>query len=181
MKASDFEVRHQRLLHQLLVLAAFLTYLVDRDDIVWLFIKNSGGHVRGRERAVFAIATMLFAVAAYLCTRARIHGRSRAGYRGEFLYAIALGSLAPLAGFVILTAGEAIRLSRLAARGGGFAEKEAIPWTEALRAQAVQWGLLLTMIAFTITLEDRVAEILAGLSVLVWITLNLPRAHKQRA
>jgi hypothetical protein len=33
MKATDFEYRHQRLIHNLIVAAAALTYLVQRGDI----------------------------------------------------------------------------------------------------------------------------------------------------
>jgi hypothetical protein len=42
----------------------------------------------------------------------------------------------------------------------------------------VKWGLFLTMIVFTITLKDRIAEILAGVSVLLWIILNI---HSEKA
>ena len=41
MKATDFECRHQTLVHQLIVGAAFLTYLIDREDVVWRFVKDS--------------------------------------------------------------------------------------------------------------------------------------------
>lgn len=174
MRATDFEVRHRILLHRLVILAAFLTYLIDRDDIVWRFIKDASD-VRTMERIIFAIATLLFGVAAWMCTRNRVAGRS--AYAAEFVYAIALGSLAPLAGFVILVMGEAVRLSRLALR-----EAASVPetWAQALRAEAVKWGLFLTMIAFTITLRDRVGEVLVGVSVLFSILLNAlsPRQSK---
>jgi hypothetical protein len=182
MKATDFEFRHQILLHQFVVLVAFLIYLVDRDDIVWRFIKNGSSDVRSIERAIFAVATILFGIAAYICTQSRIHHRPR--YLGEFLYAIALGSLAPLAGFVVLVAGETIRLLRLALRpnlssSDESVKQEPILWLEALRSEAVKWGLFLTMIVFTITLKDRVAEVLAGLSVLVWIILNIWASQRE--
>ena len=41
MKANNFEYGHQKLVHLLIVAIAFLTYLVDRDDIVWRFVKDS--------------------------------------------------------------------------------------------------------------------------------------------
>ena len=41
MSATDFEVRHQTLLHLLLVSLAFLTYLLVPDDIVWAFVKDT--------------------------------------------------------------------------------------------------------------------------------------------
>lgn len=181
MGATHFEVRYRTLLHQLLVLAAFLTYLFDRDDIVWRFIKDSSLDVRMLERAIFAVATILFGLAAWICTRARVHPADRSGHLGEFFYTVALGSLAPLAGFVILVAGEAVRLSRLAIRPDVLEHGEAVAWLEALRREAVKWGLFFTMIVFTITLIDRVAEVLAGTTVVIWVTLNARRVVKGRA
>jgi hypothetical protein len=35
MKATDFEYHHATLVHQLIVGAAFFTYLLQADDIVW--------------------------------------------------------------------------------------------------------------------------------------------------
>ena len=46
-------------------------------------------------------------------------------------------------------------------------------WKYALRKEASKWGLAITMIAFTLTLRDRLAEILAGASFLLWLALNL--------
>ena len=46
MKATDFEYRHQTLVHQLIVGAAFLTYLIDRDDIVWRLVKRNTSQSR---------------------------------------------------------------------------------------------------------------------------------------
>ena len=180
MRATNFEVRYRLFLHQFLVLAAFLTYFVDRDDIVWRFIKTSTGNVRMMERAIFVVATILFGVAAWLCTHSRALGRPRASYIGEFLYVVALGSLAPLAGFVILVVGEAIRLLRLAMRQDAFDHREPISWLEAFQLEAVKWGFFFTLIVFSITLIDRVAELLAGATVLIWILLNACRVAKNR-
>ena len=38
--ATDFELRHETLLHLLLVLLAFLSYLLVLDDFVWAFVKD---------------------------------------------------------------------------------------------------------------------------------------------
>ena len=132
MRATDFEFHHQLLLHELIVGAAVLTYLVERDDIVWRFIKNSGSDVRLFERLLFAGATLLLGVSAWICTLARAYQKfedsarpaklnarqqsralNRLRYLGEFLFAVALGSLLPLAGFLVLVVVEAIRLLRL--------------------------------------------------------------------
>ena len=46
-------------------------------------------------------------------------------------------------------------------------------WGPGFRAQAVKWGLFLTMIVFSFTLVDRQADILIAASVLVAVLLNL--------
>jgi hypothetical protein len=125
MKATDFEYRHQKLVHQFIVAAAFLTYLIDREDVVWRFVKGSTAP-RELERSVFTFATLLIVVGAGICTWALGHHRPESttgvepyreppypGFFGEFLYSMGLGSLAPLSGFVILVGGEALRLFRL--------------------------------------------------------------------
>jgi len=209
MKATDFEYRHQLLLHELIVGAAVLTYLFDRDDIVWRFIKSSGANARFLERSVFAVATLLFGISAWICTRARAYQgvertrqpaalatdrpfrfRDHRLYLGEYLFAVALVSLLPLAGFCILAMGEAIRLFRLYWRDRASdivpvavmpsTREQARPakifkpeWAKALRREAIKWGLFLTMIVFTATLKDRVGEALICVTILLWVLLNL--------
>ena len=216
MKATVFEYRRQLLLHELIVGAALLTYLIDRDDIVWRYIKTSD-HARLLEHCLFAIATLLFGISACLCTIARAHpstegssGSTRAVNRefpgsfyqlrlfGDFLYALALASLLPLSGFFILIVCEAIRLVRLSWRENALPRSETAEierpltapasmlsaqttptrrpqpeWGKAFRREALKWGLFLTMIVFTLTLKDRIAEVLIGASVVLWILLNL--------
>ncbi len=216
MKATDFEYRHQLLLHELIVGAALLTYLVDREDIVWRYIKSSD-HAILLEHWLFAITTLLFGISACLCTIARAYpstedtsGSIQAVNRelpgsfnqlrlfGDFLYALALASLLPPSGFFILILCEAIRLVRLSRREGVLARSETaeikrpfiasastlsaqttptgrpqLEWGKAFRREALKWGLFLTMIVFTLTLKDRIAEVLIGASVVLWILLNL--------
>jgi hypothetical protein len=194
MKANNFEYDHQKLVHLLIVAIAFLTYLVDRDDIVWRYVKDSTAP-RTWERSLFVIATLAIAVGASLCTRARaLRGRDispgvgqnrdlrRPWYLGELSFAIGLGSLAPLWGFVILGAGEALRLFRLMRRednqtpppASSPQAKSNPQWRTALRREAGKWGMLLTMIVFVITLKDRLAEVLAAASLLTGLFLNAP-------
>ena len=149
MKATDFEYRHQLLLHELIVGAALLTYLVDREDVVWRYIKSCD-HAILLEHWLFAITTLLFGISACLCTIPRAYpstedtsGSTQGLNRvfpgsfyqlrlvGDFLYALALASLLPLS------------------------------------------GLFITMIVFTLTLKDRIAEVLIGASVVLWILLTL--------
>lgn len=75
MKATEFEYRHQRLVHSLIVGAACLTYLVDRDDVVWRFVKDNAAPHR-LERFVFITAAFCIALGAVLCTWARTWRRS---------------------------------------------------------------------------------------------------------
>lgn len=202
MTATDFEYRHQTLVHQLIVGAAFLTYLIDREDVVWRFVKDSTTP-HGPERFIFIIATLLIAIGAGICTRARLERSPKTGmasephisrchrrYLGELCYAIGLGSLVPVAGFVILGGGETLRVFRLIrreaqnsqesplaaapslARPG--AEETKSSWRKAFRHEAAKWGILVTLIVFVITLEDRYAEFLAVASFLLGTFLNLP-------
>ena len=103
VRATKFEERHAMLLHQFVVAVAFLTYLWDRDDVVWRFIKDNAAN-RVLEHALFAVATLLVGGAAIICTRARVYpdapiGNRQSGsshsacnwrYLGDFLYAIGL-------------------------------------------------------------------------------------------
>jgi len=165
------------LLHQFVIAAAFLTYFVDPEDIVWRFIKNSPAN-RVLEHALFAVATILVGVGALVCTRARalgcepVSGQEQAFalggnwrrrlFVGEFLYAIGLASLAPLEGSLILIAGEGIRIGRLARGGavpstveGGTFEPSGVAkprWRRSFRKEAFKWGICLAMGVFTITL-----------------------------
>ncbi len=157
MKATDFEYRRQLLLHELIVGTAVLTYLFDRDDIVWRFIK-ADGRVLFLEHCLFAVTTLLFGVSACLCTWARAYAagedaiRSTSGanrgslgsfYRlrliGDFVYALALATLLPLSGFFILTVCEAIRLMRLGWRGNAVRRNET---TRSDRSSAVSMETL---------------------------------------
>jgi protein-S-isoprenylcysteine O-methyltransferase Ste14 len=219
MSATDFEVRHQTLLHFLLVSLAFLTYLLVPDDVVWAFVKDSA-HPHLLERSLFAVATLLIGAAAAICTWSRAYPApqtinssasfaSDGPYRylrypshlGSLLFSVGLGSLAPLPGFLILVAGQALLDFRLIRRAEQHLKRAAHPqqtlprlprllpsfrpcvpakndtpnWKQAFRQESAKWGLFLTMIIFTVLLVDRVAEVLALASLLLWLLLNLPR------
>jgi len=178
MKATDFELRHQTPVHLTLVTAAFLTYLVDPDDMVWKLVRGEP-HARLLERLLFAVATVLIGTGSWLRTRALVEGGSelsgqptrREGFSrvltypqhlGNLLFSIGLASLAPLWGFVLLAAGETVVVIRLIGREEAIREQE-----------AGKWGLFVTMIVFTLLLRDRVAEVLAVLSFVTWAVLNI--------
>jgi protein-S-isoprenylcysteine O-methyltransferase Ste14 len=117
-------------------------------------------------------------------------------YLGTFLMSVGLGFLASRSGFAVLAAGAAIRILRLIGREEAELEKQQgerfrefcrrVPrifpslrprieaagmkpqWRQAVRGEAFMWGFVLTMVGFTITLQDRVAEMLAGVTLVLW-------------
>ena len=196
MQATEFEVRHQTLLRHLLVGAALATYLADPDDVVWRFIKSSPER-RPLEHLIFLLAALFVGAGAWLCTRygafsgdqrsfATEPGAQfrfqRSKHAGELLYAIGLATLFPLAGAVVLAAGESFRALRLSFRElvePKSTEPSTAPWPIAIRRESAKWGLALTMLVFSITLIDRVAEGLAAASVIAWALLNLPSYRRR--
>jgi len=198
LKATEFEYRHQKLIPQFILAIAFLTYLVDREDVVWRFVKNTA-MPHTQERFVFIGAAIFIAVGVGLCTWGSAHRAARGTrnggptsllrhpeYLGDLCYAIGLGTLAPVAGFLVLVGGEALRVFRLARRMDDHeqnsqpqrrplvAEQVGPNWKKAFRQEAAKWGILVTMTVFVITLQDRHAEVLAVASFLLGILLNAP-------
>jgi small-conductance mechanosensitive channel len=171
MRATDFEYRHPTLVHQLIVGAAFLTYLFQADDIVWWLVREHPSP-HALERVLFILATLLIGAGAGLCTRVRMSPSEnhRRFSLGEFLYAIGLGSLAPVSGFFILLVGEGVRILRLMKRDQGI--ETVSSGTTAIRREAVKWCVLLSMVIFVITLRDRVVEILLVASFVVGLALT---------
>lgn len=181
MKATGFEYRHQRWIHLSLVGFAFGTYFFDRVDAVWALVQREPDS-RGVERILFAVATVLVGCGAAMRTSVNRSPSLSLSARlerhlGAVLSAAGIGSLAPLWGFVILTAGEAVLALRLflyeSAHGDGILPAEpAGSWISAMRPEAAKWGLFLTMIVFTAVLIDRVADVLALVSLLTAAALN---------
>ncbi len=214
-RATRFEQRHGTPLRELIVAAAFSTYLVDRDDIVWRFVRASEASRRW-ERLFFLLGTILILFGAALCTWARANKIAAGpdgsnvregpyrfirypGHLGDMLFTIGIASLAPLSGALLLVAGEALRLFRLILRGEWLnrdaAQRGSSPrgseprslwlvpdqssirtpnWGQAFRREAVRWGIFITMVVFTATLIDRLAEVMAGVCLLAAALLNLP-------
>lgn len=123
--------------------------------------------------------------------------RLRCGqHLGDLMYAIGLASLAPMWGCVLLIMGESIRILRLARYEGAWSkgqefqsapvvsrklDERAPDCGPAIRRQVTKWGVFLTMIVFTITLVDRVADYGIVASVLAWMPLNLPFRRREAA
>jgi hypothetical protein len=217
MKATDFELRHQTLLHMLVVGLAFASYAIAPDDIVWRIAKYSS-HPHFLERSLFSFATLLIGAAAAICTWARAYLEPHftgslsliaddgpycylryVRHLGTLLYAVGLGSLAPIPGFIILVAGDVLLVYRLIRRTDELEQTATSPevrprlprllpslrpwfpakglfpnWKKAFRQESAKWGLFVTMIIFTILLVDRVADYLVVASLLLGLLLNLP-------
>jgi protein-S-isoprenylcysteine O-methyltransferase Ste14 len=130
-------------------------------------------------------------------------------YLGSYLLSIGLGFLASRVGFFILVASGAARILRLIGReeenleqqqGERFREfARSVPrllptisprlpaagvdpcWGKAFQAEAAMWGFFVMMIAFTITLRDKVAWTLGLASLALWLTLRIRERWRNRA
>lgn len=218
MKATEFEYRHQTLLHFLVVGAAFLAYALQPDDIVWAFVKHHTTNRALLERLVFGTGTLMILGSAAFQTWATAYRIPRddtsnrelscdesyrhvqhAFYFGRLLFALGLVLLAPISGTAILLLGENILVLRLTNRESLGSESRSeyvshvpshsprfsengirVNWTSALRSETSKWGLAVTMLVLTVTLRDRVAEILAAAGFLLWAALNWPELARDR-
>jgi hypothetical protein len=115
-------------------------------------------------------------------TWANAHQQS--AFLSRLLFAPVLGLLVPLPGTILIVAGESFLVFRLFLRNHARAatphsifpvQAPKPKWGEAFRQSAAKWGFAASMIAFTWTLRDRVAEIGAAASFLVWAALNISR------
>ena len=181
MAATEFEYRHRTLIHLIIVGVAFGTYLITPDDVVWALVKDAS-HPRLNERLLFTVAALLIGMAAVIRTVALTRvdrSRPQTYFRypeefGNLLFSVGLGFFAPLPGFLWLVTAESIVFLRQV-RGERSLRPEtrsAIDWKQALRQESAKWGLFVTMIIFIFLLNDRIAEILAVLSFLLWMALN---------
>jgi protein-S-isoprenylcysteine O-methyltransferase Ste14 len=118
-------------------------------------------------------------------------------YLGTFLMSIGIGLLASRSGFILLAVGAAIRILRLIGREESELEKQQgerfrefcrrvprlipsvrprIPsaglrpqWGQAFWGEAFMWGFFIMMVAFTIKPRARVADILGGSTLALWL------------
>lgn len=130
-------------------------------------------------------------------------------YIGTFLLTVGLGLLASRSGFFVLAVGGAIRIRRLIGREELQLEKEQgeryrefcrlvprlfpswhsrvpaaglVPqWRQAFLGEAVMWGFLVTMVAFTITLQSSVAKILGLATLALWLLQRLTWSKKEQS
>lgn len=183
MKATDFEYRHQTLLHYLVVGLAVSMYLFTRDDIVWAAVRRHSNSAL-LEQISFAVGTALLLGCAFIETWGQAWRSVRWLLVSRLLFMLVVGMLVPLAGTIVIDAGEGLLVWRLFGRyreGKDAGDAREAQWTDALRRAASKWGFAATMIVFTVTLKDRIAEIGAGLSFVVWLVLNWRRTSSQGA
>lgn len=180
MKATDFEYRHQTLLHSLLVGAAVSTYFLNPDDIVWALVRH---HTNSAflEQATFGAGTLLLLASAVLETWASAYAQplQHPLLLSRLLFALVLGLLVPLPGTILIVAGEAVLVFRLLVRdrySATAAPAAEAKWGAGLGWAAAKWGFLASMIVFTWTRRDRIAEIGGAISFLVWLAQRL--AHR---
>lgn len=198
MKATDFEYRHQNLFHLLLVGLALLTYLVNPDDIVWALVRRHSNRA-SLERIAFAAGTFVMISSAVLETwgaaRAQLSAPALDDRRSSnsahwplrlsrLLLASALGLLLPWSGALVLIAGEAVLVFRLVLRDReNAAPAEPIrtsshhdaktAWGRGFRTALSKWGLAISMVLFTLTLQDRIVELGCAISFLAWLAVQI--------
>jgi hypothetical protein len=202
-QASGFELRHPWLLHNGLLLASLLTYGIDRKDVVWRFIE-AAPHVRLLEHLSFGAAAVLIALAMWLSSRAAFrdldssgNGSTRSRRLGGVLYALALGTLFPLPGFLFFVLGEFVRISRFESAGSPRGESPrhlvegrkpmppdsgqvpGFPWKSVIFPQVAACCAFLSMAVFSITLADRVAEYLFAATALVSVLAHFLTPSKK--
>jgi hypothetical protein len=185
-QASAFEVRHPWLLHNALLLAALLTYCIDREDVVWRFIKASP-HARLLEHVSFGAAAVFVALGIWFNARACFHDfNSRRSRRlGGLLYAVGIGTLFPWSGFLLFVTGEFVRIDRYESANSQRTESPQdrperrkpkhlnpnpapqLQWKSVLVHQAAAFCAFLSMAIFSVTLMDRQAEYLFAITGLV--------------
>jgi hypothetical protein len=180
MKARDFEYRHQTLLHYVVVGLAVSMYLFTRDDIVWAAVRNHANSAI-LEQISFGAGSVLLLGCAFLETWGDAWRSVRSLLVSRLLFMLVVGMLVPLAGTIVIDAGEGLLVWRLFARDRDsrqLKEPSEARWGPAWRRAASKWGFAATMIVFTVTLKDRIAEIGAAVSFVVWLVLNSSRVAR---
>jgi hypothetical protein len=181
------ELRRPYLIHGLVLLVGWGTYLLDRDDVLWRFIRHSP-HSRLLEHVGFGCAAAAIGLGILLgCWRTdRDYGAEgwtpgsiRRRCAGEILHGIGLASLVPAAGFVLLVGGEAIRsvhyaglkmrIAREHCGGVPIAAPPGPAWKWLVLSQAGMWCAFASMVIFSIVLIDHAADRMFGITILVSI------------
>ncbi len=153
--------RRQALFRHTLFTAALLTYFLDPVDIVWRVVQHSA-HPRAFERLAFTTATLLLAGAIITGT---CSARQRGQVAANLLYVGAVVFLLPWEGALLLLLGEVARST--------FSKSEP-PRNRGL----VYVSAFLSMALFSVTLQDRVADVLFGATLVLALVLDFLPASR---
>jgi hypothetical protein len=187
----------------MLIGVSSLSYLAERDDIVWAVVRNHSDSASW-ERLVFGLGALMLLGSAVPETWANSYLRVRPGGASPIpaaesghwhqmcparvLSVLAVGLLLPLSGAVTLLVGETVLILRLfSSDDQRVANSRSLPshsrdsWGRAFRAAASKWGLTVSMILFVWTLQDRLAEIGAVCSMILWLVVNVPERYRSKA
>ncbi len=193
--------RSGSILRVALLIAAVCTYFVDKDDVVWRFIKTSP-HARLLEHVCFGAAALMLGIALLLKIQASvsvheqgIHDPSRIRVAAaSVLRAIGIGSLLPLPGFLLLVLGD-LGVSLLLYGPRAVSERTtarsnfrpadrpspAHPWRDALVRHIGLCCAFVSMLVFSIVLIDRVADGLFAATALISVAASARSALHARA
>lgn len=174
-----------------LLLAGLFTYFVSPDDVVWQFIKTSA-NARLLEHGIFGVAAAVLGIALLLKMKISVDAKQQdTGHTSHaravvasLLQAIGIGSLLPLPGFLLLVFGD-LGVSTLLYRQHPIAEEpqiklssrtvrgthQAFRWRDSLVTHMGLCCAFISMVLFSITLIDRIADVLFAISALVSIAV----------
>lgn len=171
-----------------LLVAGAATYFFSPDDVVWRFIRTRP-HARILEHGIFGAAAAILGIALLLRIEARgrqeSHDSSHAGAAvASLLQSAGIGSLLPLPGFLLLVIGDlavSLLLDRRSGEGpavgaaSGTAGKgrPGFWWRGGLAANIGLLCAFISMVIFSVTLRDRLADVLFALSALVSVAASL--------
>jgi hypothetical protein len=196
-RANLLELQRPYLIHGLVLLIGWGTYLLDRDDVLWRFIRHSP-QSRLLEHLGFGGAAAAIGIGILLgcwrtdrdyCWEGWTPGAIGRRCAGEILHGIGLATLVPVAGFVLIVCGETIRSVRYARlklritreHGGGvpIAAPPGPAWKWLVLSQAGMWCAYVSMVIFSIILIDHAADRMFGITMLVSIATRaaLPLDH----
>lgn len=182
--ANALEIRRPFLIHGVLLFAAWLTYFADSADVVWRCIRSSP-HARFLEHVAFGSAALAIGIGILLGSWRTDRDYRHEGWDpktvrlrcvGEILHGIGMATLLPVAGCVLLVAGETLRSLRYARLKTHIARSRpslrpmpslAASWKGLLLGQGFAWCAFASMVIFSIVLVDRVADVLFAGTLLV--------------
>ena len=176
--------------HLSLLAGAALTYAFDREDIVWRAVRSCP-HSRAWEHLCFGIAAVVLGSSAWLnirlasqSLRKRSEDEGTASTRADLLQAFGIAALFPVSGAMLLLCGEILRVllpypKALPARSAGDPGHGGVVRPVSTRAplslifrQSPRLCAFLSMLVFSITLTDRLAEVLFGATALLSLLIG---------